>query len=91
MVHRYVRSKIDSGEDNSPKRTWRRIGEDDWAVPGIGRVYRYEHGPQQGEWFWSCTADIGDRSAIKCEGAAPLRDEAMRRVREIYEALKSTG
>lgn len=69
--------------------SWRRIGENDWSVDGVGRVYRYDHGPQAGRWFWTMTAHVGhDRTRAKCEGQADTAEVARAAVRAAWEATR---
>lgn len=60
--------------------------EDDWHVPGIGRVYRHLHGPSEGRWNWTCWTE-GNRSAVQCVGTADTMEEAMQAVKRAHEAL----
>ncbi|TCD15176.1 hypothetical protein [Oricola cellulosilytica] len=70
---------------------WQRIGAHDYAVPGIGRVYRHDGGPQDGKWFWSCLLYNPPGSGVATHGVAPARDQAMAAVRRAHDALQPAG
>ena len=71
---------------NTDRPVWREIDPDDWTVDGIGRVYRHRHGPQKGQWFWSCFTD-GDREHIAHTGAEDTLEKARAAVRNAHDAL----
>jgi hypothetical protein len=50
----------------------------------VGRIYRYNHGPAQGQWFWTMNAIGGYRSRYDVTGMAKSKDEAVFRTERAY-------
>jgi hypothetical protein len=53
----------------------------------IGRVYRIEHGKDEGLWFWSMTAERPGPTFNARSGTEARRGDAGRRMVEAYEAM----
>jgi hypothetical protein len=53
-----------------PDRDADYVADADGYTGGVGRIYRHQHGPQQGMWFWSLTAHGPEisRAADKLHG-----------------------
>lgn len=59
----------------------------------VGRIYRFDAGPSQGQWFWSMTADGYDISrAGACSGYEPSPRRAAKCVEDAwFEAIRGSS
>lgn len=71
-------------------KTWPDAVDDFSAIDGqetIGRIYKYENGPQKDRWFWTMTALSETRQSIACDGIEETAREAGQRVEQAYNSL----
>jgi hypothetical protein len=80
------------------KQTW-ADKENDYCAEApayqgsVGRIYLFEHGPQQGQWFWAMNAHGPDisRNIGKLSGVASSARKAAREVEDSWvESIKGT-
>ena len=73
-------------------KTWQDAVDDFSAMDGqetIGRIYKYENGPQKDRWFWTMTALSENRQSIACDGIEDSAREAARRVEDSHKQINS--
>lgn len=85
-----------SGAGRRFRYEWRRTLPDsrhDFAAwdgkVNVGRVYREDRNRKSGQWFWSMTASVAGRAGVACEGYLPTKEEAVKKVENVYAALKA--
>ena len=74
-------------------KTWPDAVDDFSAIDGretIGRIYKYETGPQKDRWFWTMTALSENRQTIACDGIEATAREAGRQVENAYGQINLT-
>lgn len=56
------------------KKTWPDAEDDFVGIDGemrFARIYKNQHGPQAGTWFWSMTLEDGRRGNGEMDGICP--------------------
>lgn len=74
-------------------KTWPDAVDDFSAIDGretIGRIYKYQNGPQKDRWFWTMTVMSENRQSIACDGIEATAREAGRQVETAYQQINST-
>lgn len=72
-------------------KTWPDAVDDFSAIDGretIGRIYKYQTGPQKDRWFWTMTVLSENRETIACDGIEATAREAARQVETAYSQIK---
>jgi len=71
-------------------KTWPDAIDDFSSIDGretIGRIYKYQNGPQKDRWFWTMTVLSEDRISVACDGIEPSAREAGKRVEDAYQTI----
>jgi hypothetical protein len=70
------------------------VADADGYIGGVGRIYRHEHGPQKGGWFWAMNAHGPEisRAADKLHGVERSPRAAAHMVEDAwFEAIRGSS